>query len=105
MGRVKIAIKWVAVNFLLNNCPNCYQGKVFKGIISLNSNCSKCNISFDENKIGDGATWISSSILCIFSIPSVLLFNFYLNISLLYLFLLMTVVILILTTILLRIIG
>ena len=43
-------------------------------------------LSFDENKIGDGATWISSSILCIFSIPSVLLFNFYLNITMLYLF-------------------
>ena len=103
MGRVKIAIKWIVVNFLLNNCPNCLQGKVFKGIISLNSNCNKCNISFDENKIGDGATWISSSILCLLSIPSVLLFNFYLNISLLYLLLLMTVVILVLTTILLRI--
>ena len=43
-------------------------------------------LSFDENKIGDGATWISSSILCTFSIPSVLLFNFYLNIPMLYLF-------------------
>ena len=86
MGRLKIAIKWVVVNFLLNNYPNCSRGKVFKGIISLNSDFSKCNISFDETKIGDGATWILSSILCIFSIPSVLLFNFYLNIPMLYLF-------------------
>ncbi len=89
MGRVNITIKWVIAKFPLNNCPNCLRGKVFKGVISLNSNCSKCNISFDENKIGDGATWISSSILCILSIPIVLLFNFYLKVSFFYLFLLL----------------
>ena len=37
-----------------------------------------------RNKIGDGASWISTSILCLLSLPLVLLFNFYLNVSLLY---------------------
>ena len=102
MGRLKIAIKWLLHNFPLNNCPNCLRGKVFKGIISFNHYCKECHINFEEDKIGDGATWISTFLLCLLSIPLALFFNFYLNVSLHTLFLLMTVVILILTTILLR---
>ncbi len=103
MGRLKIQVKWVTLNFPLNNCPNCLRGKVFKGIISLNNYCEECHVIFDEDKIGDGASWISTSLLCLLSLPLALLFNFYLNVSMLTLFSLMTVVILVLTTILLRI--
>ena len=55
------------------------RGKVFKGIISLNKYCEECNVIFDEDKIGDGASWISTSLLCLLSLPLALLFNFYLE--------------------------
>ena len=103
VGRLKIAVKRTLLYLSFNICPNCLRGKVFKGLISLNKHCKACNISFEEKQIGDAASWISTFLLCILSIPLALILNLHLNISILSLFLLMTVVILILTTILLRI--
>ena len=103
MGRLKIAVKATLRNLSFNICPNCLRGKLFKGLVSLNQNCKVCEASFHERKIGDAAAWISTFLLCILSVPLALILNLYLSISLLYQFLLMTVVILILTPILLRI--
>ena len=72
------------VNFInilryLNRCPRCKNGNVFNGIIKLKDNCSSCNIKINSDKIGDGASWITTSLICFIIIP--ILFFFEINIG------------------------
>ena len=66
----------------LNKCPNCKQGGIFKGLIKLRNYCSNCNIKLDSEKIGDGASWITTSLICFFFVP--ILFIFEINIGISY---------------------
>ncbi|MAJ23924.1 MAG: hypothetical protein CMP36_00280 [Rickettsiales bacterium] len=52
-----------------NKCPNCKIGKVFKGIIKLKSKCNECNLNFNAEKIGDGASWITTFFICFIVVP------------------------------------
>ena len=72
------------VNFInilkyLNRCPRCKNGNVFSGIIKLKDYCSSCNIKLNSDKIGDGASWITTSFVCFILIP--ILFFFEINIG------------------------
>ncbi len=72
------------VNFInilkyLNRCPRCKNGNVFSGFIKLKDNCSKCNIKLNSDKIGDGASWFTTSFVCFVLIP--ILFFFEINIG------------------------
>ena len=72
------------VNFInilkyLNRCPRCKNGNVFSGLIKLKDNCSCCNIKLNSDKIGDGASWITTSFVCFVLIP--ILFFFEINIG------------------------
>ena len=72
------------VNFInilkyLNRCPRCKNGNVFSGIIKLKDYCSSCNIKLNSDKIGDGASWITTSFVCFVLIP--ILFFFEINIG------------------------
>ena len=72
------------VNFInilkyLNRCPRCKNGNVFSGLIKLKDYCSSCNIKLNSDKIGDGASWITSSFVCFLIIP--ILFFFEINIG------------------------
>ena len=62
------------VNFInilkyLNRCPRCKNGNVFSGLIKLKDYCSSCNIKLNSDKIGDGASWITTSFVCFVLIP------------------------------------
>jgi uncharacterized protein (DUF983 family) len=72
------------VNFInilkyLNRCPRCKIGNVFSGLIKLKDYCSSCNIKLNSDKIGDGASWITTSFVCFVLIP--ILFFFEINIG------------------------
>ena len=72
------------VNFInilkyLNRCPRCKNGNVFNGLIKLKDYCSSCNIKLNSDKIGDGASWITTSFVCFVLIP--ILFFFEINIG------------------------
>ena len=74
----------VEVNFInilkyLNRCPRCKNGNVFSGLIKLKDYCSSCNIKLNSDKIGDGASWITTSFVCFVLIP--ILFFFEINIG------------------------
>ena len=72
------------VNFInilkyLNRCPRCKNGNVFSGLIKLKDYCCSCNIKLNSDKIGDGASWITTSFVCFVLIP--ILFFFEINIG------------------------
>ena len=72
------------VNFInilkyLNRCPRCKNGNVFCGLIKLKDYCSSCNVKLNSDKIGDGASWITTSFVCFVLIP--ILFFFEINIG------------------------
>ena len=72
------------VNFInilkyFNRCPRCKNGNVFNGLINLKDYCSCCNIKLNSDKIGDGASWITTSLICFVFIP--ILFFFEINIG------------------------
>ena len=72
------------VNFInilkyLNRCPRCKNGNVFNGLIKLKDYCSSCNIKLNSDKIGDGASWFTTSFVCFVLIP--ILFFFEINIG------------------------
>ncbi len=75
------------VNFInilkyLNRCPRCKNGNVFRGLIKLKDYCSNCNIKLNSDKIGDGASWITTSFVCFVLIPILFFFEINMGISL-----------------------
>ena len=96
------------VNFInnlryLNKCPNCKQGKVFDGLIKLKDYCYNCNIKLNSDQIGDGASWITTSLVCFIIIPILFFYEINIGISLkIYLFVVFPIL-LIVSVILLRI--
>ena len=75
------------VNFInilkyLNRCPSCKDGNVFNGLIKLKDYCSSCNIKLNSDKIGDGASWITTSFVCFVLIPILFFFEINIGISL-----------------------
>ena len=96
------------VNFInilkyLNRCPSCKNGNVFSGLIKLRDYCSSCNIKLNSDKIGDGASWITTSFVCFVLIPILFFFEINIGISVkLYVFVVFPFLVL-LSIILLRI--
>ena len=94
------------VNFInklryLNKCLNCKQGKVFDGLIRLKDYCNNCNIILNSNQIGDGASWITTSLVCFVIIPILFFYEINIGISLkLYLFLIFPVLVFVSITLL-----
>ena len=62
-------IKFLNNYRLFNKCPKCKEGFVFEGLIKLRQKCSVCKVKFNSEKIGDAASWITTSTLCFFLIP------------------------------------
>ena len=96
------------VNFInilkyLNRCPRCKNGNVFSGLIKLKDYCSCCNIKLNSDKIGDGASWITTSFVCFVLIPILFFFEINIGISVnIYIFVVFPLLVL-LSIILLRI--
>ena len=72
------------VNFInklryLNKCPNCKQGTGFDWLIKLKNYCYNCNIKLNSDQIGDGASRITTTLVCFIIIP--LLFFYEINIG------------------------
>ena len=72
------------VNFInnlryLNKCPNCKQDTVFDGLIKLKDYCYYCKVKLNSDQIGDGASWITTTLVCFIFIP--LLFFYEINIG------------------------
>ena len=70
------------VNFInnlryLNKCPNCNQGTVFDGLIKLKNYYYNCNVKLNSDQIGDGASRITTTLVCFIII--LLLFFYEIN--------------------------
>ena len=75
------------VNFInnlkyLNKCPNCKQGTVFDGLNKLKDYCYNCNVKLNSDQIGDGASWITTSLVCFILIPILFFYEINIGISL-----------------------
>ena len=88
---------------LLNLCPRCKKESIFIGFTQLKNSCNKCGLSYKPENIGDGASYITTFLLCFIITPTILLIEIRYSISyLLYLFIVLPIT-LILSIILLRI--
>lgn len=47
-------IETSVLKVLAGRCPRCGQGRLFKGYLRLNSNCSYCDLDFEFAESGDG---------------------------------------------------
>ena len=96
------------VNFInnfgyFNKCPNCKQGTVFDGLTKLKEYCYNCNVKLNSDQIGDGASWITTTLVCFVIIPLLFFYEINVGISLkIYLFIVFPVLV-IFSIILLRI--
>lgn len=41
---------------MAGRCPRCGEGALFKGLLSVNDQCSACHLNFDFEDSGDGPT-------------------------------------------------
>ena len=93
------------INYLryLSKCPSCKQGNVFDGLIKLKDYCYNCNVKLNSDQIGDGASWITTSLVCFIIIPILFFYEINIGISLkIYLFAVFPILVII-SIILLRI--
>ena len=60
---------------VLNKCPKCNKGQVFIGVIKLKDKCDLCSFKFYPEKIGDGASWITTFIICFLLVPILFYFE------------------------------
>lgn len=90
------------LNFF-NKCPKCGIGTIFIGLIKLKKNCDFCYADLGSEKIGDGASWITCSILCFFIVPILFFFEIRIGIKIQFYFLLIFPSLLILSILLLRV--
>ena len=96
------------INFInnlryLNKCPNCKQHTVFDGLIKLKDYCNYCNLKLNADQIGDGASWITTSLVCFIIIPILFLCEINIGISFkIYLFVIFPILVFV-SIILLRI--
>ena len=72
-------VNFISILKYFNRCPRCKNGDVFNGLIKLKDYCTSCNVKLNSDKIGDGASWITTSIVCFIIIP--ILFFFEINIG------------------------
>ena len=96
------------VNFInslryLNKCPNCRQGTVFDGLIKLKDYCYNCNVKLNSDQIGDGASWITTTLVCFIIIPLLFFYEINIGISLKIYLLVVFPILVIVSIILLRI--
>ena len=72
-------VNFISILKYFNRCPRCKNGDVFNGLIKLKDYCTSCNVKLNSDKIGDGASWITTSFVCFVLIP--ILFFFEINIG------------------------
>jgi uncharacterized protein (DUF983 family) len=88
---------------LLSLCPRCKKESIFIGVTKLKDSCNKCGLGYKPENIGDGASYLTTFLLCFIITPTILYIEIRYSISfLLYLFVVFPIT-LILSIILLRI--
>ena len=74
----------------LNKCPKCKQGNIFDGFIKLRDYCGNCKIKLNSDRIGDGASWITTSLICFIFVPVLFFFEINIGISIkIYIFIIL----------------
>ena len=88
---------------LLSLCPRCQKESIFIGVTKLKNSCNKCGLNYKPENIGDGASYITTFLLCFIITPTILYIEISYSISFLFYFLIVFPTTLILSIILLRI--
>ena len=57
---------------LFNLCPRCKKESVFIGITKLKRSCNHCGLSYKPEIIGDGASYVTTFLLCFIITPIIL---------------------------------
>ena len=89
---------------LFNLCPKCKKESIFIGITKLKNSCNKCGLSYKPDDIGDGASYITTFLLCFIVTPIILYIEIRFTISNIFYLLIVFPTTLVLSIILLRII-
>ena len=71
---------WVAG--LKCRCPNCGEGKIFDGFLTVKDQCDHCGFDLGKHDSGDGPAFFVLSILCAVVTPIALIVNFQIDIPL-----------------------
>ncbi len=53
-------------------CPRCGRGNLFAGYLTVAKSCSSCELSYDFEDAGDGATWFVMLFACVFGVGSII---------------------------------
>lgn len=88
---------------LLSLCPRCKKESIFIGVTKLKNSCNKCGLSYKPENVGDGASYITTFLLCFIITPAILYIEIQYSISFLLYFSVVFPITLILSIILLRI--
>ena len=65
-------------------CPCCNKSCVFTGITKLKDKCNYCGINYDNLTIGDGASWITTSLICFIFVPIIFFLEIKFSIKIIY---------------------
>ena len=55
----KTSLIWVLLNGILKKCPNCGQGKIYSGYLSVNNHCRYCDENLSIYRTDDFGPWLS----------------------------------------------
>ena len=71
----------------LSLCPRCKKESIFIGVTKLKDSCNKCGLGYKPENIGDGASYLTTFLLCFIITPTILYIEIRYPLSfLLYLF-------------------
>ena len=88
---------------IFNLCPRCKKESVFIGVTKLKKSCKLCGLDYKPETIGDGASYLTTFLLCFVITPTVLFIEIKFTIGILFYLCIVLPMIVILSIILLRI--
>jgi len=64
-------ISWplALIRGFIRRCPQCGEGKLFRGYLTPQEKCSECGLDFEKLKADDGPAYITMGLVCLFIVP------------------------------------
>lgn len=53
----------------IRRCPQCGEGRLFRGYLTPQEKCSECGLDFGKLKADDGPAYITMGLVCLFIVP------------------------------------
>ena len=88
---------------LFNLCPGCKKESVFIGVTKLKTSCNECGLYYKPEVIGDGASYLTTFVLCFIVTPTILFLEINYTIGFMFYLFIVFPVTLVLSIVLLRV--